>query len=349
MTEETSFENLFEAALTELNNTADQPTDVAPIEGQAVEAQVEGGENTPDTETVGETVANTEDVAETVENNDAEKALSPIVVTEADTIALPDGTEILVKEAVLRQADYTRKTQALAEERKSFDAQRTAVSSQVEYVENLTKAWQTNQAEVVSGFVASTEDPTLTISQVIVELAKTNKLDPKFLETFGITPEIQEKWVGDVKSQSELAEVKARLNKFEQDRSAQEAAATAKAQEEALISGYDDQWAQIKTTHNLTFDATQEVEAKLEVLRYALDNDITNLKTAYNALQFEKSKTAATTAKKAVVNAKKEATGAITAKSTGGSVVGNRQPNSIEDAAWAAFQELTSKQSLLFN
>ena len=343
MTEETSFEDLFGAALAELNTTADQPTDEAHTEGQAAEAQVESGETSTETEAVGTTEAETEGDTEAVENNDAEKTSGPIVVTEADTIALPDGTEILVKEAVLRQADYTRKTQALAEERKSFDAQRDAVASQVEYVENLTKAWQTNQAEVVSGFVASTEDPTLTISQVIVELAKTNKLDPQFLETFGITPEIQEKWVGDVKNQSELAEVKARLNKFEQDRSAQEAAANAKAQEENLISEYDNQWAQIKVANNLNFDATQEVEAKLELLKYALDNDITNLKTAYNALQYEKSKTASTSAKKAEVNAKKEATGAITAKSTGGSVVGNRQPGSIEDAAWAAFQELTSK------
>jgi hypothetical protein len=341
--EETTFENLFQEALSELSK-AEQPTDETPEVEQAVEAKDENTEAVTESETDGEAVAETEEVEEPAESSNEEaNSKGPIAVTESDVIVLPDGTEVSVKEAALRQADYTRKTQALADERKAFEAQLQASRSQIEYVENLTKAWQTNQAEVVSGFVASTEDPTLTISQVIVELAKADKLDPKFLETFGITKDVQEKWVEETKSSSELSEIKNRLSRFEQERVQQDALAKQQAEEAALVQEYENQWAQIKTENRLTLDPVQEVEVKLNLLRYALDNDLTNLKVAYKAFKFEESQKA-TNPKKAAVSAKKEATGAITAKSTGGSVVGNRAPNNIEDAAWAAFQELTSKQ-----
>lgn len=343
MAEETTFENLFTEALSELTK-AEESTEQAPAVGQAEAAQDETTDEVIESKTDGEAVAETEEVEEAVENSDGEaSSKGPIAVTESDTIVLPDGTEVSVKEATLRQADYTRKTQALADERKAFDAERQATQSQVEYVENLTKAWQTNQAEVVSGFVASTEDPTLTISQVIVELAKADKLDPKFLETFGITKDVQSKWAEETKSNSELAEIKNRLSRFEQERVQQDELARQQAEETALIQGYENQWAQIKTEYRLNLDPTQEVEAKLNLLKYALDNDLTNLKAAYKALQFEESQKPAN-AKKAASSAKKEATGAITAKSTGGSVAVTRAPGNIEDAAWAAFQELTSKQ-----
>lgn len=343
MAEETTFENLFSEALSELSK-AEQPTDEAPEVENAVEAQDEVTEEVTESETVGETEAETEVVEETAESGDEEaSSKGPIAVTESDVIVLPDGTEVSVKEAALRQADYTRKTQALADERKAVEAEREATRAQVEYVENLTKAWQSNQAEVVSGFVASTEDPTLTISQVIVELAKADKLDPQFLQTFGITKDVQEKWAEETKSNSELSEIKTRLNRFEQERAQQDALAAQQAEEAKLVQEYENQWAQIKVENRLNLDPVKEVEVKLNLLRYALDNDLTNLKVAYKAFKFEESQKAESP-KKAAVSAKKEATGAITAKSTGGSVAATRPPSNIEDAAWAAFQELTSKQ-----
>jgi hypothetical protein len=341
--EEATFENLFQEALSELTK-AEESTDEAPALGQAEEAQDETAEEVIESETDGEAEAETEEVEETAESSNEEAtSKGPIAVTESDVIVLPDGTEVSVKEATLRQADYTRKTQALADERKAIEAEREVSRSQIEYVENLTKAWQTNQAEVVSGFVASTEDPTLTISQVIVELAKADKLDPKFLETFGITKDVQEKWVEETKSNSELTEIKNRLSRFEQERIQQDSIARQQAEEAALVQEYENQWAQIKVENRLNLDPTQEVETKLNLLRYALDNDLTNLKVAYKAFKFEESQKA-TNPKKAATSAKKEATGVITAKSTGGSVAVNRPPSNIEDAAWAAFQELTSKQ-----
>jgi hypothetical protein len=342
MAEESTFENLFQEALSELTK-AEQPTDAAPAVEDTVEAQVETTDIVEETEAVGETVEQTEEVGEVAESGTDEASKGPIAVTESDTIVLPDGTEVSVKEAALRQADYTRKTQALADERKAVEAEREATRSQVEYVENLTKAWQSNQAEVVSGFVASTEDPTLTISQVIVELAKADKLDPQFLQTFGITKETQEKWAEETKSSSELSEIKGRLNRFEQERAEQDILAKNQADEAALIQEYDNQWAQIKSENRINLEPTQEIEMKLELLRYALDNDMTNLKVAYKALRFDQSQKAADP-KKIAATAKKEASGAITAKSTGGSVAVTRAPGNIEDAAWAAFQELTSKK-----
>ena len=342
MAEQDNFETLFEAALSELNQTAEQPTETVATEGQTETPQAEVADAT-EAEAVGETEEGEAEV-EAAADSEGNTDKGPIAVTEADVIVLPDGTEVSVKEAVLRQADYTRKTQALAEERRTLEAEKATAGSAVEYVENLTKAWQTNQADVVSGFVASTEDPTLVLSQVIVELAKQEKLDPKFLETFGITPETQEKWAAESKSQSELQSVKARLERFENERAAAEAAKTSQAQEQSLIAEYENQWAQIKATSGLTLDPAKEVEVKIELLQYALDNDIPNLKAAWKALQYEKSQaTPAANPKKAAVDAKKAATGAISPKSSGGSVVSAKAPANIEDAVLQAFQELTSK------
>lgn len=336
------FENLFEAALAELN-TAEQPTDKEP-EVENAAAQTDQPAETPaEPEAEAENADAAEDETNPAENSDATDS-GKVTVSEEDVILLPDGTEVTVKEAVLRQRDYTRKTQALADERKAFEAERAAAQSNLEYVESLQKAWQTNQAEVVSGFIASAQDPTLVLSQAIVDLAKQNKLDPNFLETFGITAEVREKWVGEVQSKSELAEVKARLERFENEKLSAEQQSAAKQQEEALIAEYEAQWEQIASSAGLT-NTAEAAQAKIELLQYALENGIPNLQAAWKALQFEKGQSAKPAKpNKAAVDAKKAATGAITSKSAGGSVVAPKQPDSIEDAAWAAFQELTSRK-----
>lgn len=339
MADEQTFEQLFEASLAELN-TAGQPTAQDEAEGQAVTAE-DVVPTTPEAVSETEAVAE-EDPASAEDGQTEDTRTGPVAVTEDDTIVLPDGTEVSVRDAALRQQDYTRKTQALAEERKAFEAERSQVESSLEYVNNLQEAWQRNQAEVVSGFVAATEDPTLILSQVIVELAKAEKLDPKFIETFGITPEVQERWAAEAKNQSELQEMKSRLSRFEQERAAAEAANAASAEQAKLIEEYENQWAQIKATANLSLDPLAENNTKLELLQYALENEIPNLLVAWKAIQFERSQAKAPV-KKAETSAKKAATGAITPKSTGGSVVTATNPKNIEDAAWQAFQELTNK------
>jgi hypothetical protein len=337
--DEQNFESLFEAALAELD-TAEKPTAESTQEEQAVAAETEAQapeEAVSETEAVAE-----EDPAFAEDGKTEDTPKGPVAVTEEDTIVLPDGTEVSVRDAALRQRDYTRKTQALAEERKAFDAEREKYLSAVDYVNNLQDAWGRNQAEVVSGFVASTEDPTLILSQVIVELAKAEKLDPKFIETFGITPEVQDKWASEAKNQGELQELKSRLSRFEKERAAAEAASAVDAEQARLVAEYENQWAQIKATAKFDLDPVKENEAKLELLQYALENEIPNLLVAWKAIQFERGQVA-TNVKKAEVAAKKAATGAITPKSTGGSVVPAKVPGSIEDAAWQAFQELTNK------
>lgn len=337
------FENLFEAALAELN-TAGQPTvEENPVENVVAETEQQA-ETPAEPEAVAENAEATEEETKPAENGEANDT-GRVTVTDEDVILLPDGTEVSVKEAVLRQRDYTRKTQALADERKAFEDQRASAQSNLEYVESLQKAWQTNQAEVISGFIASAQDPTLVLSQAIVDLAKQNKLDPQFLDTFGITAEVREKWVGEVQSKSELADVKARLEKFEQEKLTADQSSQAKQQEDALIAEYEAQWAQIATTAGLTNPA-EAAQAKIELLQYALENGIPNLQAAWKAQQYEKGQSAKPAAKanKAAVDAKKVATGAITSKSAGGSPVSPKQPGTIEDAVWVAFQELTSKK-----
>lgn len=59
----------------------------------------------------------------------------PEATPEGEVVALEDGSEVPLAELVkghLRQADYTQKTQALAEERSQFDAQRQQVAAQAQ-------------------------------------------------------------------------------------------------------------------------------------------------------------------------------------------------------------------------
>jgi len=339
MADEQNFEELFGASLAELN-TAVQPTVEHETEGQAVAVEAEA--EAP-VEAVSETEAVAEEDPAPAEDSQTEGTQTgPVAVTEDDTIVLPDGTEVSVRDAALRQRDYTRKTQALAEERKVFEDERAQAMTSVEYVANLQDAWQRNQAEVVSGFVASTEDPTLILSQVIVELAKADKLDPKFIETFGITPEVQERWAAEGKSHSELQDVKSRLSRFEQERAAIDAANATNVEQTRLVSEYENQWAQIKATTNLNLEPFAENEAKLELLQYALENEIPNLLVAWKAIQFERGQAKPSTPK-VDSSAKKAATGAITPKSTGASLTAAKPPKNIEDAVYQAFQELTKK------
>ena len=338
MAEQDNFEQLFETALLELNkSTAEQPTnETEQIEDTKPTDVVEETTEVSD----GETVVDKEEVESSVDSEDAKS----IAVTENDTIVLPDGTTVSVKEAALRQADYTRKTQALAEERKQIEADRSASQSAVEYVENLTKAWQSNQAEVVSGFISSTDDPTLILSQVIVELAKAEKLDPKFMETFGITPETQEKWSSEAKSQSELQNVKARLERFENEKTLELQSQKEKQQEEKLVEQYENQWQQIVSENNIKLEPQKELDLKIELLQYALQNGIPNLSAAWKALQFDKTIAKPTANKNnAVIEAKKLATNAITSKSSGKSIVTNKPVTNIEDAVWQTFNELSNK------
>jgi len=82
-------------------------------------------EGTEDEATETETEAETE-VAEDVETPDEEADPQPVTATEDAVVQLADGETVTVKELAaghMRQADYTRKTQELGNQRKALEAE----------------------------------------------------------------------------------------------------------------------------------------------------------------------------------------------------------------------------------
>lgn len=339
------FTDIFSKALEELNSrdvestttNADEEQSSSEIEDTTpeVDASVYPEEPFNDsTETVDE--VEPDDSEETEESNKE----GIVAVNDDDVIRLPDGTEVSVKEALLRQADYTRKTQAVAEERKELDAKLESFSEAINYVENLRENWGKNPANVITAFVSSTEDPTLTFTQVLVELAQNEALDPQFLETFGITKELRESWSSAAKQNNELADVRKRLETFEADRTRQEQAYAEQMALQEAINNYENQWNGIKQEFDINVPLDDELKLKIKVLEYASEKGITDLRTAFAAISFESQKNSEKSSK---LSEKKKATNAITSKGTSGSVPLTKEISSIEDAAWEAFNEISSK------
>lgn len=119
-------------------------------------------EDEPDTEEVQEEAA-TDDGIEQSEDDDpeddadeAEAEGSEDQAAEPVKVKLPDGTEVEQEEVVkgyLRQQDYSRKTQALAEERKGFQ-------SSVQRLEQIQEAF----IDQISAMVPKAPDPSLAYS-----------------------------------------------------------------------------------------------------------------------------------------------------------------------------------------
>lgn len=280
--------------------------------------------------------------SEEVEGDEDEEASDepadsgPVSISEDMQFQMPDGTIVEAKDLILRQADYTRKTQALAEERKQLEMQLEELSGSTEYVDKLASAWEDNPVGVISGFLADTDDPTTALAQTIVELAKTNLIDPKFLETFGITSEVQQKWSEQSKRDSEIADLRRRLDHQELERQHREEASLADREMQEMLEEYERQWERVVRNNDLSVD---DIDSKISVLEYARDNQITNLEKAYGAWRYEQIQAEKT---KKSSSAKKRATGAVSKTSSSKPTASDPKPGNVEDAAWAAFHELTS-------
>lgn len=311
---EYGFEVAEESEVTEVTEADSEDQEV-----EELEAEAEGSED-------GEVEAEEDEPVET----------GVVTVSEDMEFQLPDGSTVSGKDILFRQADYTRKTQALAEERKELEAQMEELSGSTEYVEKLASAWESNPVGVISGFLEDVDDPTTALAQTIVHLAKNGVLDPKFLETFGITADVQEKWATEGKRDSEVAELRRRLDEQERDRLERSEAVESERALQDAVAEFERQWDSVVSGNGLD---PQDFATKVAVLEFARDNEITNLEKAYGAWRYEQIQSEKA---KRPVSEKKRATGAVSKKSSTKSSASERRPGNVEDAAWEALQELTA-------
>lgn len=276
---------------------------------EAQDTQVDTGDTeATDAETVTEESvegvdAEVEETDETVAEDEESEADESEDAGETYKVTIDGETvEVSLKEALAgyqRQADYTRKAQALAHERQEFETARAEVAEVVEQVASLDEAWGENPVSVIAQFTAATDNPTQAVALLIKELASANLLEKEFLDIFGITPEVQAEW----SQQSEVETLRRKVTASERtEQSRRQAAETEAAVQQAIVQ-FDRDIDDILRDEGISLSGNQRAEFRQRLASYARDNELTNLKAAYKALKYEeesqKRKVAAKTAERA--------------------------------------------------
>lgn len=318
-----TFDEAFDNAWNKLN----PQDDTAPEDGTA---EASAGEPAPEAIAGQDADAETEDSGPEVDVDGDEDEVADetpevegIVVGEDDVIVLPDGSKVSVKDAALRQADYTKKTQAVADQRKELEERTLTVEArEVEVNESYNKlvSWveerQADPIAWVEEIVATAAEPTAVIARALQGLAKAGRLSPDFVEAFGLES-------GPIAAAATHGEQQDRLSKVEQTLASEALAKEQARRQEQIVAEYRGQWETIKAENTLTFASpSSDNEAWVELVRFARDRQITHLPTAFAALQWEASRNkpaapapASVAAPDPKVSAKKRAAGAIAQRS----------------------------------
>ena len=224
------------------------------------------------------------------EDDDGDGEDGPVAVAEDATYVLPDGTEVSgseLRDGWLRQADYTRKTQALAKQRKDVESMQKQISDWIEERQSDPGKWVLeiagdNPPGVLAEAISSTEDPTSSLAWTIRTLAERGKLDEQFVQQFGLDevagkglPPEQEDRIA--KLERELREERERQSKDERT--------------QQILETFNSQWDSIKTSEGLEYQSpAEEQAAKLDLMRFARDAGIPNLEHAWAASRYRQTR-----------------------------------------------------------
>ncbi len=250
--------------------------------------------------------------------------------------------EVTLKEALAgyqRQADYTRKAQALAAEKEEFEKAVSEVSGALGGLQQLDEAWEENPINVLAHFTANTENPTHAVALLIKELASADLLDKEFLDMFGITNEVRKNW----SKESEVNQLRRKVSKSEQERQKQQEVAAYNAEVEQAMAEYEEQIDEILASEGLNLKPVQRDAFRTRLAQYAFDNELTNLKAAYKALKYEETQKKKAAAVKTKERAKqKKAASAVGRSGAGASGASpSTGGSSLEDIIRQSMKELS--------
>ena len=272
-------------------------------------------------------------------SSDAETQPTPenrIEVTDDDVILLPDGSEVNVREAALRQADYTRKTQQLAQERKQVQDKQRELDSVLENFEKWYEDRSSNPDRWISEIARSLPDRgvrTQMVARALKELAETGYLEDDFVEMFGLVSGRAAEFAEEPE-QDRVARLEAELASQKREKEIEFRV----RQQAAMLQA---QWDEIKATYGLEFSSgADEYEAKRETLEFAKANNVPSLTVAYDAMQARR-QTATPRQPDAATTEKKRASRAITPKSSAAGQVAppKKKAKTISEAASMALDK----------
>lgn len=276
----------FEKSLTELEIDAfdDNPDDILAGTGENEElAESEDG-------AADEFLAEIPEEDLPSEHADEVPATSTIVdIREGVDLRMPDGTLVPADKAVLLQADYTRKTQEVAEKRRQVEEYEARLRQEAEHFQAESvqmREWYAERAANPSGWiaeiVAASPDGTSVMAKALYDLAQAGKLDPQFVETFGLTSGSIAETAKTAAVEGEVVALRRQMEQREQYERAQYAEMQRQAMVAQRADVYEKEWQDIKQKNGLQFNSeVEEAATKKELLKFAIDNRVS--KSLYDA------------------------------------------------------------------
>jgi len=245
-----------------------------------------------------------EETDEVDESEDEVETESDIEDEESDEESVDDGQSFTVKvdgEDVVvdlqelkagysRQAHFTKSMQALRDEREAFELESKGFIESVEGMQSLDAAWEENPVSVLQSLITSVDNPEYALGLLIKELASSNVLSAEALQYFGIDDETKKSWSNESEIEMLRRQV-AEKEQMEEDIRSQANTVTEENRIKEAVKEFDNQIHEIVLEEGLDFDTEGErLFFRADLLKYANENGILNLRKAYAAMQYERGK-----------------------------------------------------------
>jgi hypothetical protein len=306
-------------SLTEIIQESLAATEPETVNQEATEVQDESDDVTID-DLISDLVEDedTDEDAPTDEEGDTEDGEEDPSLAETYQVKV-DGevVEVSLKEALAgyqRQADYTRKAQALAAEKEQLVEAAQEFEETLGSLQQLDSAWEENPIQVLAHFASNTENPTQAVALLIKELASSNMLDQEFLDMFGITNEVKSAW----SKESEVDGLRRKVSRVEEAEVSKKQQAAYESEVEKAMAEYEVQIDKIVANEGLTLNTTQRTAFRTRLAQYAFDNELTNLTAAYKALKYEEGQKKKDVVKKTAERTKQKKAASVVGRSGSG-------------------------------
>lgn len=341
-------------------------------EEPSTETEITEGEDLPEIEDE-DAESESEDVDEEEDGEDSDESEedSEVLTLDPEMTVRIDGKEVKVRDALELKADYTRKTQALAEERKAFEEQVGSVKERLDYLSQVERVWEENPSQLLASFASAVDDAEDLLAETVVALAQSDAADGNLAvvkslialaandlladdlaEQIGFTDEVIARIKRQAQSDQKLARVERRLAAEDRRRSEQEQRQQTEAQFEAEVQRHladlNSQWDRITQANPevASMSDSERSELKMELVKYSQENEGVPLTVAYDALEARRLRESQAKRAASAAAKQKKATGSrvVSKPSTSAGSPAKRVKGDWDSAIAEAVAELEAKK-----
>jgi hypothetical protein len=362
----TDFTARLDEVLTELvTPTAQAETTEEAIDEQSYETELDD----EDTVEVSDADSDSDESDDDAETSDDDEANADVIDLDLDAVVRIDGREVKVSEALELKATFTKKTQALSEERKAFEEEMAAVQGRLDYVEQLEQIWQDNPAQVIVGFVTGSDDvdaedlfadavvelaesgsadANLLAVKVLIKLAANDLMEDELAQMIGFTDEVINRLKSQVKTEERVTKVERRLAAEERKQAKVDESYAYEAEVQQHVDALNQQWDRVVKTNPevASLSELELLDLKQQILEYAAENDGVPLHVAYDALEAQRlrGKSAQRAAEAASRKKKAQGSRVVSRPSASGPSPSPRKKGDWDAAIAEAVAELESRR-----